>query len=243
MQVNSCKNCNEPINGNYCSNCGQPTKLRRIDGRYIIREITSAFNAERGMLYTTKKLLISPGESVKHYITEDRRRYVKPITFLIITSLIYTLICHFFNIGAEEFYFQQPEIEMPTLNFLLNWMIDNNGYLSIITGLFIAFPIRLFFRKYGYNLFEIFVLLCYLSGIASFIFSVILIFQGIIHLNLIHITVLIVLTYYTWAIGQFFDKRKAAGYIKAFLSYLLGLIIFSFLITFIAIFIDIIIIK
>jgi len=37
--MNSCKNCNEPINGNYCSNCGQPAKLKRIDGRYIVYEI------------------------------------------------------------------------------------------------------------------------------------------------------------------------------------------------------------
>ena len=240
MQINSCKNCNEPINENYCSNCGQPTKLKRIDSRYIIREIASAFNAERGMLYTTKKMLTSPGESIKHYITENRTRYVKPITFLIITSLIYTLVSHIFHIGANEYSLQQSEIEIPTLTIFINWMIDYNGYLSIITGFFIAFPIKLFFRKSGFNLFEIFVLLCYLSGIASLIFSVVLIFQGLIHLNLIHITVLIVLIYYTWAIGQFFDKRKTVSYIKAFLSYLLGLAVFSFLITFIAIFVDII---
>jgi len=236
--MNNCKNCNEPLQGNYCSNCGQPTKLRKIDRRYIIHEIASAFNADTGLLYTTKKLLFSPGESIRHYINENRNLLVKPITFLIITSLIYTITCHYFQIGAKEFYIQQSEIEMPTLNLFITWMIDNNGYLSIIIGLFIAFPIRLFFRKYGYNLFEIFVLLCYLSGIASIIFSVALIIQGLMHLNLIHTTVLIVMTYSTWGIGQFFDGRKVASYLKAFLSYFLGIVIISFSISFIAIFID-----
>jgi len=237
--MNNCKNCNEQFHGNYCSNCGQPAELRKIDGRYIIHEIASAFNAEKGLLFTTKKVLLSPGESIRYYINENRSRYVKPITFLIVTSLIYTLICHYFKIGAEEFYIQQSDIEMPTLNLFITWMIDNNGYLSIIIGLFIAFPIRLFFRKYGFNLFEIFVLLCYLSGIASLIFSVTLIIQGIMHWNLIHITVLIVMIYDTWAIGQFFDRRKAVSYIKAFLSYFLGIVVISFSITFIALFIDI----
>jgi len=240
--MNSCKNCNEPFYGNYCSNCGQPAKLRRIDGRYIIHEIASAFNADTGMLYTTKNVLLTPGESVRRYITENRNLYVKPITFLIITSLIYTLICHFFRIGAEEFYIRPSEIKMPTLTLCINWMIDNKGYLGIIMGLVAAFPIRLFFRKYGFNLFEIFVLLCYLSGIATLIFSVALIVQGLMHLNLIRITVLIVSIYNTWAIGQFFDSRKAVSYIKAFLSYLLGIVIISFSITFIAILIDMVII-
>jgi predicted tellurium resistance membrane protein TerC len=34
------------------------------------------------------------------------------------------------------------------------------------------------------------------------------------------------IAYLTWAIGQFFDKKKATSYVKAFASYILGMISF-----------------
>jgi hypothetical protein len=241
MQQNNCKNCNEPIHGNYCSNCGESAKLKRIDRHYIIHEIKEVLFTNKGFLYTIKRLLISPGESIKHYITENRRRYVKPITFIIITSLIYTLVSHLFHFGAESYSTQQSEIELPTSNLILNWMIDYQGYSNIISGLFMAFWVKLFFRKYGYNLFEIFVLLCFVSGISTFCLSIVLIFQGLTHLNIMHISTLIVLIYYTWATGQFFDKRKIGSYIKALLSYALGLAVFGILVASVVVFIDIII--
>jgi hypothetical protein len=241
MQLDNCKNCNELMNGNYCSNCGQPAKLKRIDRHYIIHEIVKIFHAERGILYTIKRMLISPGESIKHYITEDRSRYVKPITFVFITSLIYSIVSHLFHIDAKDYYLQQPEIEVPTLNRFINWMIDYHGYTNMISGLFMAFWIKLFFRKSGYNLSEIFVLLCFVFGISSFFFSVMLFFQGLTHLKLIHISSLMMLIYYTWATGQFFDKKKTVSYLKAFLSYVLGIAVFSILLAFTGVFIDIMI--
>ena len=186
--MKNCKNCKEVVSGNYCSNCGQSVNLRRIDSRYIMREIANAFSAEKGMLYTIKKVFISPGESVRRYLTEDRSRYVKPITFVIITSLIYTLVSHFFEIDAKEFQQQLPgeakSLELPTYDLLLNWTIDYSGYMSIIIGLLMAFWVKLFFRKYGYNLFEIFVLLCYISGISALLSSVLFIIQGLTHSSL-----------------------------------------------------------
>jgi len=239
MTMNTCKNCNEPINGNYCSNCGQPTKLKRIDRNYVIHEIAHAFHTEKGILYTIKKLLISPGEDIKYYITENRSRLVKPIPFLIIASLIYTVALHFFHIDAEYFYARQTEIEYPTVNIFLNWMLDHQGYVSIISGLFVALWVKLFFRKSGYNFFEIFIILCFLSGVSALISTFFVIFQGLTHWNLMLIASLIAFFYYVWAIGQFFGKKKAINYIKAFLSCLLGFYILGYLVTIVGIFIDI----
>ncbi len=238
--MNNCKNCNELINGNYCSNCGQPAQLKRIDRTYIISEIGDFLFAHKGMIYTIKNVLISPGESIRRFITEDRYRFVKPITFLFITSLVYTLACHLFHIDAKDFYTQQPEIEYPTVNLFTNWMIEYQGYTNIISGLFMAFWLKLFFRKSGYNIFEIFILFCFISGISALFFTVTTILQGLTQLHLMNISALIVTIYYAWAIGQFFDKKKAAGYIKALLSCILGFLIFGFLITFVGILIDIV---
>ena len=239
--MNSCENCSEPINGNYCSNCGQPAKLKRIDKHYIVQEIASAFYTEKGMLYTIKKMLTSPGKSIRQYLTEDRRRYVKPITYLIITSLVFTLVSHFFHIDAEDYYPRKQDMAFPTVSLFINWMIDNHGHSKIISGLFVAFLMRLFFRKSGYNLFEIFILLCFVLGTSSLFSSVVKILQGLTQINLTYITFLIVMIYNAWAIGQFFDKRKAASYIKAFLSCILGFCILGFWVALVGIFIDMVI--
>jgi len=223
MEENICKNCDCQTNGNYCSNCGHPVKLKKIDRDHIIHEIKDAIFADKGFLYTTKKVLLTPGDSVKYYITEDRSRFVKPITYILITSLIYALVTNLFKID----YLAQLDTSetTPTMNSISRWMMDNHGYTSIIINFFMAFWIKLFFKKYGYNLFEIYILLCYVGGIEVLLVSVASIF-----LTLIHVENLLFLNYSSmifsvWAIGQFFDKNKAKSYIKAFFSYILGIFV------------------
>ena len=242
--MNRCKNCNEQINGNYCSSCGQPATLKRIDGCYLIHEIGEFFFANKGLLYTIKRVLISPGESVRQFIHEDRYRFVKPIAFLFITSLIYTFINYFFQIGVEDFLTSQyEELESsPTSLKVMNWMlIDYPGYAGIITGLFIAFWIKIFFKKAGYNIFEIFVLLCFLSGITTLFLSVVATIQGITHIKLLEPLSYLGMLYVTWAIGQFFDAKKAMSYVKAFLSYLLGALVLGFIVGVVGGIIDVVI--
>jgi hypothetical protein len=47
--------------------------------------------------------------------------------------------------------------------------------------------------------------------------------------------------YSTWAIGHFFDKSKFSNYVKAFFSYILGFITFTFIAILIGTLIDLII--
>ena len=93
----NCKNCNIEINSKFCPNCGQPSNLKRIDGHYIIHEIEHVLHFERGILYTIKELVTNPGQNVKNYLTENRNRLVKPIIFIIVTSLIYSICNSFFH--------------------------------------------------------------------------------------------------------------------------------------------------
>jgi hypothetical protein len=93
-----CKSCANETQGNFCAHCGQPAKIKRIDAQYIIHEITHVLHFDKGILYTIKELLVRPGHSVRTFIAEDRSRMVKPVIFIIVCSLIYTLTTHFFHI-------------------------------------------------------------------------------------------------------------------------------------------------
>ncbi|WP_300977716.1 DUF3667 domain-containing protein, partial [Flavobacterium sp.] len=92
-----CKNCNKEVTSKFCPECGQPTTLKRIDGKYIIHEIEHVLHFERGILYTIRELSTNPGQNIRSYLSQNRSRLVKPILFIIITSLIYTILNHLFH--------------------------------------------------------------------------------------------------------------------------------------------------
>ena len=241
--------CNEPVHSSYCSRCGQPVPLRRIDWRYFTQEIGAFSFTNNRMVYTIRKVVLTPGNSVRHFLTKDRNRFVNPITFLIITSLIYAFVGNLFWIDAQNFRLVQMDINAsspnengqtiyPTLRLLINWMINYRGYTSIMSGFFAALLVKLFFRRSNYNLFEIFALLCFLSGISSLFFSIVFVAQGVTSVNLLNISSIIVMVYSVWGIGQFFGEKKANNYLKAGVSYLIGILTLGALVVLTAIFID-----
>ncbi|PWA07679.1 DUF3667 domain-containing protein [Flavobacterium laiguense] len=237
--MNNCGNCNDELTGKYCSNCGQAVKVKRIDGDYIVHEIEHVLHFERGILYTIKELLIRPGQNIREFIAENRSRLVKPVIFIIVTSLIYTLINHFFHI--EDGYVNFTDAKMPTTNSIFSWIQNHYGYANIIMGMFIAFWLKIFFKKYEYNFFELVILLCFVIGMEMLMVSVFALFEGLTKLSLMQIAGFVIFAYCTWAIGQFFDKTKPISYVKAFASYVLGMLTFSFSAIIIGVLIDLMI--
>ncbi|MCI9846916.1 DUF3667 domain-containing protein [Flavobacterium pectinovorum] len=234
----NCKNCASEVNQNFCPNCGYPAKLKRIDGHYIAHEIEHVLHFERGILFTVKELFINPGQNIRSYISENRSRLVKPVIFIIITSLIYTLISHFFHI--EDEYVKYEGLEKSAFVKILGWFKANYGYMNILTGMFIAIWLKLFFKKYNYNFFELLIMLCFVLGISMLIFAFFAIFEGILHIKLLNIAGMFSLVYLIWATGNFFKKNKIINYFKALVCYLLGMITFFILTFAIGITIDII---
>ncbi|WP_296705703.1 DUF3667 domain-containing protein [Algoriphagus sp.] len=220
-----CKKCETKLSGSYCFNCGAPIQLNRIDRKYVFNEIGSVLNFDKGILYTIKELLLRPGKTVQEFILEDRNRIVKPIVFIIICSLIYTLfqrLLHF-----EDGYVNYSEGDTSTSSLIFEWVSNNYGYANIIMALFIALWIKIFFKKYGYNYFEILILLCFTMGMGMLFFSVFGIIDSMVEMTIIDKGFLLGIFYIAWAIGQFFDKKKFFNYIKAFIAYMLGFITFT----------------
>lgn len=232
----NCRNCNALITGNYCSDCGQKVKLDRINGHYIKHEIEHVLHFEKGILYTIKALLLHPGASVREFISENRNRLVKPIIFIVITSLIYSLTAHFFHI--EEGYINIAYAKKASaVNYLNQWVQGHYGYANLIMGIFIAAWVRLFFRKYDVNFYEIIILLFFVMGIEMLFCALFALLEGVTHLPLAPVASVIVLIYTTWGIGNFFGK-KTVNYLKAFFAYVLGTVSFSVAILFIGTMVD-----
>ncbi|MCC8408802.1 DUF3667 domain-containing protein [Mucilaginibacter sp. UR6-1] len=222
----NCGNCNTEVIYKYCPECGQPAKLKRIDGHYIQHELLHVLHFEKGILYTIKELLLRPGKNVRSFIAENRSRLVKPIIFIIISSLLYTIISHFFH--TEEGYINIKGDKDSVTYSINSWVQNHYGYSNIIMGIFIVFWLKLFFRKSTYNFYEILILLCFVIGIGMLMFTVFAIIEGVTHHKLMAVSSGIYIIYATWAIGQFFNSGNTfVRYTKAFIAYLLGMVSFT----------------
>ncbi len=224
----TCINCNHPVTENYCAHCGQPVKIKRIDSHYIVHEIQHVLHVEKGIFYTIKELLIRPEKNVREFIAVNRNRLVKPVIFIIITSLMYSIAAHFFHVEDGYVSIKVEESGSKSASVIISrWVQSHYGYANIIMGIFIAFWLKLFFRKYSYNIFEILILLCFVMGMGMLVLALFAVAEGIIGVKLMQIAGIIFFLYAMWAIGQFFDQRKLMSYVKAVAAYLLGMIMFT----------------
>jgi len=110
-------------------------------------------------------------------------------------------------------------------------------------GLFIAFWAKLFFKKYGFNLFEIVILLCFILGMTMLIYTVFAIAEGLTHTSVMVQASIVAMLYSVWAIGQFFDPNKITAYLKALSVYILGYLSFTVAVFIIGLLIDLIFMK
>ncbi len=220
----NCKNCNTEVNSKFCPDCGQSISLKRINGHYIIHEIQHVLHFERGILYTIRKLITNPGQNIISYLTENRNRLIKPIIFIIVTSLVYSICNTFFHFEID--YVNKLDNNKSATSTISKWIQGHYGYANIIMAIFIALWTKLFFRKYKFNIFEILILLCFVMGMGMLFLAVFGIIQSLTGINLILIASIICFVYTTWAIGQFYEKGKIINYVKAFFAYMLGMITF-----------------
>lgn len=210
--------------------------LERIDGKYILKEISSVLNFDRGILYTIKELLLRPGNTVREFILYDRKRLVKPIIFLIFSSLIFEVAQQILGFGTGT----TPEnIDSPGVLKAFEWVGKNFGIVNILFGLFIGLWARLFFLKSSFNIYEIFILIFFTIGIGNLIYT----FSGIIEsttgFESNSLTYFAVTLYSAWATGNFFNKNKAFSYVKGLLTYLFGTMMGSSLIVLVGLLIDV----
>lgn len=100
--MNSCKNCKSDFEGNFCNNCGQKLITKRITLKKSIAWIfSSVFNLDKGFFFTTKELILKPGETINNFLNGVTVRYMHPFRFLFIWATISALIGIYLNVYEE----------------------------------------------------------------------------------------------------------------------------------------------
>ncbi|MCP1382256.1 DUF3667 domain-containing protein [Runella salmonicolor] len=239
----NCPDCNKIITENFCSFCGHQKSIERIDAKYAGQEILNLVGYERGFLFTVKNLLIKPAETIKHFLYINRNTVTKPLTFLILSSVIYTLISHYLQTDVVIDQRMKNMLGNSSVYLMNKWIQENYGYANLLMILPIAFFCKLLFRQYQYNFFEVVVIICFVMGEGMLILSVQQIFNYYLNSSLVdNAFYVIVFAYISWAISIVYDK-SIKNYFKALSAYLLGMISFQLITTILAVLYDIAIKK
>lgn len=227
--LRTCVKCDATFSEDCCSNCVQTVSTQRIDGKYILSEISSVLNFDKGILFTFRELLIRPGINIKKFINGERKRLVKPIIYILLCSLIYTILQRILQF--EEGYINIRSEESEEIPKLFIWVIKNYGYSNIIAAVCIAGWLKLFFRKHPYNFYETLILLLYVIGTAMLIFAFFGSLSTIKYLSFLGNGITLGMVYIGWALGTFYKRKSFASIFKAFIAYLLGFFFFVVLIA------------
>jgi len=237
----NCQNCAQVVIGNFCSNCGQNSTFERIDKNYAKNEFLNLIGYEKGFLYTFKELLLRPTTNISTYLKTNRNKLTKPLTFLILSSVIYTLVVNYLQIAIENEEKFKEIYGNSSIITIFNWIQGNYGYANILMLVFVAFWTNIFFRKYKFNFYEVIVILCFVIGESMLLLSIEPIISKYLKIPILSSAIYwLVFAYISFAIGSVFE-RKFSSYLKAFSAYIIGMLTFGILASIIAIIYDIII--
>lgn len=173
--VVECRNCGCYCTSNFCPECGQSVKERRLENKtFFIGLLSGLSRINRGFLYTAWQLLIHPWKVIRDYVQCRRVRYVPPVSMLIVVCFISAFVSGLIpsdpgeitDTGTDHLSLTYKVI-LKITDFIMNSMIARN--LTIYIPALAAIPIV--YWKVGarrYNLAEYFAAMIYMTS--SFLF-------------------------------------------------------------------------
>ena len=123
--MKTCLNCNTPVDGDFCSKCGQKSSTHRYSIKHFLTHdfIHGFLYLDRGLLYTVKELFIRPGHSIREFIGGKRAKHINSFTLL----LLAVMIGHFLN-------------ELSTIKIADLVNIEGRNFVSRIEEFSITYP-------------------------------------------------------------------------------------------------------
>ena len=164
-----CKSCGKASSGEYCPHCGQKMAVHRLSVHELAHEVFHFFtHVDHGILYTLKKLVVTPGKMQKEFVEGNRMKHQKPFSMFFLTATLCALIVYWVDKGLRNYYHIEEADE--TQFFHQYWVL----FQAVLLPLY-AVIVYLCFRKAGYNYGEILVYQLYT-------FSFLFLLLALIHL-------------------------------------------------------------
>lgn len=91
-----CPNCEFPVNGKFCSNCGQSTKsFQRPFWTVVSESLGDALSVDNRLIHTLVPLFLKPGYLTREFMRGRRARYTPPFRlYLFLTFFAFLLLAY-----------------------------------------------------------------------------------------------------------------------------------------------------
>lgn len=154
--------------------------MERITPAYLVHEIFQFFtHLQKGFLFTTRQLIVNPGETVVGFIKGKRKQYYPPISYFLVWISIYALslyrIQHLFG---ENRVIDYNDYFGPGTS--TQYAVTHLAVVLTMVIPFMALYFDLLFTRKRYNFFECIVVAVYCLGTViffQFVFAVLSLFK------------------------------------------------------------------
>ena len=216
-----CISCDKEHNEKFCPNCGEKSKVKRISFSSMIKDAFSAITEmDKGFLYNLKNLTINPHLFISSYIKGKRKGVYNPISFLLLSVVIYLAVDSFFKVPSiKELTDNSSRIHTAaykTGKFMSTYL----KYFWVLSIIWLATSTKIVFRKYNYA--EHLTIASFIIGyatLASIIPLVIFKWQILIYNPVVYIVIF-------WMIYQLFINKRYKS--ETFFLSILCLLLFFF---------------
>ena len=169
IDLNYCQNCGSALarGKNYCSHCGQEARTSRLTLTQLWHDLLHALtHVDRSVLSLLRPLLIWPGYVARDYVEGKRKRYFRPLSWLVVIVGLVSA-----EVVVSGFHVAIANNPSPLLNVLQRHV--NLVFLFQVPLL--ALFCRLLFRRDGFNSAEFLVLAAYTVSVRTLFFGVVLV--------------------------------------------------------------------
>ena len=99
----TCLNCNEPLLGDFCQQCGQQNlPLKQSVGQLLLVFFGEFFNYDGRFIRSIRLMLSQPGAITLAYLEGKRTTYVNPVRFYLFTSAFYFLFINYVVLPSQK---------------------------------------------------------------------------------------------------------------------------------------------
>ena len=233
--IMNCKNCEQIVDGNFCTHCGQSARVERINLSNFLNELSAGvFQIDKGFFYSLIELFVRPGPGIREYLAGKRKNHFKPIAYVLTMSALYFLLSR--ALGSETFLSDfvkgfsnggsGSKVDAGQLA-TLNWFANNYAYAILLLLPLYSLASYLAFRGAGFNYLEHFVLNSYITGQQAALYSLssVLSLMGGNEGLWVLITLCISVSYAFLVFWQFFSEQgRLAIVLRSLLTYAISLV-------------------
>lgn len=229
-----CKNCGHSIDGNFCSHCGQNSKVGRINFPNFLNQVSeSILQIDKGFFFTLKELFVRPGNSLKEFLSGRRKNHFKPIAYALTLSTLYFLLTQITdqNTWIDDLISgwiegAEGQVSVAQIPGVLTWFSKNYAYSTLILLPVFSLASYLSFFKFDKNYLEHMVINSYITGHLAIFYTLFAIAHTFIESDIMEmLPVLLAVSYTCWVFWQLFSECKPITKIlRLIITYMLYLI-------------------